>query len=286
MWFETPGATVSTPPPPRRRPFWVKAIRLLGFVTGVYLLVVLVAKCFETTLIHMPSGPDSWSRKPDPVEDITCTSADGNTIHAWWLPPPDGTRRVLLYCHGNGGNLSHRGAMLTEFHNKLGCGVLLFDYPGYGKSTGWPTEAPCHAATDAAFEWLLGKGFAPDELVLFGESLGGGVASELATKHPVRGLVLCGTYTTIRDAAAHRYPWLPCHAVMSATFDSKAKLSRVNCPVVVMHGTADRTIPFWQGEALFAAANEPKEFVRLDDCGHCEWAHDLRCWQAVARLLR
>lgn len=272
--------------PPRKRSFWVKALRMLGFITGTYLLVVLVMKCFETTLIHMPQGPDSWSRKPDHVEEITFDSTDGNTVHAWWLPPPVGTRRVLMYCHGNGGNLSHRGPMLTEFQSKLGCGVLIFDYPGYGKSTGWPVEAACHAATDAAFAWLMAKGFAPEEVVLFGESLGGGVASKLATEHPVRGLVMCCTYTTIRDAAAHRYPWLPCHLVMSAEFDSRSRLPQVNCPVLVIHGTNDRTIPYWQGEGLYAAANEPKQFVGLDGASHCEWQHDERCWQAVRKLMR
>jgi pimeloyl-ACP methyl ester carboxylesterase len=278
---------VQTPPPPRKRPFWVKTLRMLGVVTGTYLLVVLVTKCFETTLIHMPSGPDSWNRQPERVEDATFTSSDGNTIHAWWLPPPDGSRRVLLYCHGKGGNLSHRGKMLTEFQTRLGCGVLVFDYPGYGKSTGWPVEAACHAATDAAFAWLTEtKGYAPGEVLLFGESLGGGVASELATKRPVRGLVLSGTYTSLPDAAAYRYPWLPCHLVMSARFESVKKLPNVTCPVLVMHGTEDRTIPYWQGEALFAAANQPKEFIRLDGAGHCEWTHDERCWQAVRALVK
>jgi uncharacterized protein len=267
--------------PPPKRPFWLKALRLLGFAAGTYLLIVLVMKCFETTLIHMPSGPNDWSRIPDRVEDVTLPSADCNTIHAWWLPPPDGSRRVLLYCHGNGGNLSHRGAMVAEFQTKLGCGVLIFDYPGYGKSTGWPVEAACHSATDAAFDWLLAKGYAAGEVVLFGESLGGGVASELATKHPVRGLVMCGTYTTMPDAAAHRFPWLPCHLVMSARFESVKRMPNITCPVVVMHGTADQTVPYRQGEALFAAANEPKRFVRLDGAAHCRWQHDVDAWEAV-----
>ncbi len=275
------------PPPSRKRPLWVNAVRLFGFGAGTYLLVVLVMKCFETTLIHMPQGADSWTRKPERVDDVTFTATDGNTIHAWWVPPPPGSRRVLLYCHGNGGNLSHRGSRLTEFQTRFGCGVLMHDYPGYGRSTGWPTEAACHAATDAAFAWLTDtKGFSPGEVVLFGESLGGGVASELATKHPFRGLVMCFTYTTIPDAAAHRYPWLPCHLVMSARFESVNKLPRVKCPVVVMHGTRDAVIPYWQGEALFVAAPEPKAFVRLEGATHCEWTHDERCWQAVRELVR
>lgn len=276
------------PPPARKRPLWVKALRLLGFVAGTYLLVVLVMKCFETTLIHMPSGPESWSPPPtDRFRDVTADAADGNRIHMWWLPPPEGNpRRVLLYCHGNGGNLSHRGPTMAEMQKQLGCGVLVFDYPGYGRSTGWPAEAACHAATDAAFGWLTEtQGYAAEEIVLFGESLGGGVASELATKHPVRGLVLCCTYTTIQDAAAYRYPWLPCHLAMSNRYDTVGKLPRVNCPVLVMHGTEDRTIPYRQGEALFAAANEPKRFIKLEGAGHCECCTD-EAWAAVRELVR
>lgn len=277
--------SLQPPPPPRNRPFWVKALRMLGFVIGTYLAVVLVAKCFETRLIHMPSDSADWSPNPALVEDVTFPSADGNTIHAWWLPPPAGSRRVVLYCHGKAGNLSHRGGLMQEFQKQLGCGVLQFDYPGYGKSTGWPVEEACHAATDAAFDWLTAKGFAPGEVVLFGESLGGGVASELATKQPVRGLVMCCTYTTIRDAAAHRFFWLPCHQVMSARFDSLGNMPRVNCPVVVIHGTADDTIPCGQGEALFEAANEPKRLVRLEGARHCQWCYP-ESWQAVRELLR
>lgn len=276
----------SPPPPPRKRPLRVKALRLFGFVAGTYLVVVLVAKCFETTLIHMPSGPDDWAPTPALVEDVTFRSADGNAIHAWWLAPPDGSRRVVLYCHGKAGNLSHRGGVMQEFQKQLGCGVLQFDYPGYGKSTGWPEEAACHAATDAAFAWLTEtQGYKPDEVVLFGESLGGGVASELATKRSAKGLVMCCTYTTIRDAAAHRFFWLPCHLVMSAEFDSLNKMGRVNCPVVVIHGTADDNIPFRQGEALYAAANEPKRFVPLEGARHCEWCYE-ESWKSVRELFR
>ena len=104
--------------------------------------------------------------------------------------------------------------------------VIAPEYPGYGKSGGWPVEAACHAATDAAFAWLTdAKGFAPGEVVLFGESLGGGVASKLATEHPVRGLVMCCTYTTMPDAAAHRYWWLPCLMRFSTFISRKCRRS-------------------------------------------------------------
>lgn len=266
---------------------WLSVFRVLCVLAGSYLLVVLVIKCFETTLIHMPSGPDNWSTKPDGVEDVTIATADGNVIHAWWLPPTEtGLNTVLLYAHGKGGNLSHRGAMMVEFQKQLGCGVLQFDYPGYGRSTGWPTEQACHTATNAAFAWLIAqKGYEPGDVMLFGESLGGGVAAELAAKQPVKGLILCCTYTSMPDAAAHRFPWLPCHLVMSARFPTERTLPRVSCPVLVIHGTADDRIPYWQGERLYSAANEPKRFVRLDGAGHCQWSTP-DTWRELREMMR
>ena len=276
-----------SPPPPRKRPLWLRAVRLLGFVSGLYLVVVVVFKCFETTLVHFPvSGPDDWTPPPAGTEELTLSAADGNTIHAWWLPPPEGApRQAVLYAHGKGGNLSHRGAAAAEMRTQLGCGVFLFDYPSYGKSTGWPTEAACYAVGEAALGWLKEKGIPADEVVLFGESLGGGVAAELAVWHPPRALVLCSTYTSLPDAATHRYPWLPCHLLMSNRFDTAGKLPRLTCPVVVTHGTADGTIPYRQGERLYAAANEPKEFVSLTGGGHGDWSR-AETWAAVRKAMR
>lgn len=276
------------PPSKRKRPLWVAALRLVALAAALYLLVCVAAKLNEVTLVHSPrSGPDEWSPPPTPdIADVTFTAPDGNSIHAWWLPPPGGTKRVILYCHGKGGNLSHRGGVMADLQTQLGCGVLQFDYPGYGKSGGWPTEEACYAAAEAAMAWLADvKGVPAGEVVLFGESLGGGVASELAVRHPVRGLALVFTFTTLPDAAAHRFPFLPCHLLMSTRFDSVGKLPLVSCPVVVVHGTADDRIPYPQAEALFAAANEPKRLVRLDGAGHCEWL-DPEVWAALRELVR
>jgi pimeloyl-ACP methyl ester carboxylesterase len=242
------------------------------FLGGLYAALVASVKAFETTLVHSPrGGPESWEPKPtDRIEDVTF-SADGRTVHAWWLPPPSPERPVVLYCHGKGGNLSNRGRVMTELQHRLGCGVLQFDYPGYGKSDGFPTEPACYAAADAALDWLQAADIPADRVVLLGESLGGGVAVELASRRDCRAVVLVCTYTTLPAAAATRFWFLPCDALMSNRFDSVAKLKRVKCPVLVAHGTADDRIPFAQGEALFAAANEPKRFVRLDGCGHGGW---------------
>ncbi len=270
---------------PPRRPFWLHAVRLVALVAGLYVAIVVVFKFFETTLVHTPSGSDDWSAPPTGTVELTLTAADGNTIHAWWLPPPDGSRRAILYAHGKGGNLSHRGHCAADLRANLGCGVLLFDYPSYGRSTGEPTEAACYAAGEAALAWLITNGFPMSDVTFFGESLGGGVAAELAVRHPPRALVLCSTYTSLPDAAAYRFWWLPCHLMMSTRFDSVGKLPRVRCPVLVVHGTADTTIPYSQGQGLYEAANEPKAMLTLDRYGHCDWQR-AETWDAMRKTMR
>jgi hypothetical protein len=272
----------ATPPQRRRRRPW-RFLRIPFLLAGGYAAAVGVCLAFENTLVHYPrGGPDAFTPKPtDRIEDVTLTTADRTAIHAWWLPPDASDHpRVVLYCHGKAGNLSHRGATMVELQKRLsGCGVLQFDYPGYGKSDGFPTEAGCYAAGDAAFDWLAGRHVRPDQVVLLGESLGGGVAVELGTRYGCEAVVLVNTFTTLPDAAAHRMPWLPC-GLMRNRFDSVGKLGRVRSPVLVAHGTADDRISLRQGEALFAAANEPKRFVRLDGRGHGDWA----CEELFAEL--
>lgn len=268
--------------PPRR------LLRWLVVLAGLYAVLVVAVKAFETTLVHYPrGGPDSWAAKPsDRIEDVTFATAAGAAVHAWWLPPEAADPPVVVYCHGKGGNLSHRGKVMTELHQRLGCGVLQFDYPGYGRSDGFPTEPACYAAADAALDWLAaGPQVLPGRVVLLGESLGGGVAVEVAARRPVRAVLLVNTYTTLPAAAATRFWFLPCGTLMSNRYDSVSKIGRLTCPVLVAHGTADDRIPFRQGEALFAAAPEPKRFVRLDGCGHGGWNCDA-FYAAAAEFVR
>jgi fermentation-respiration switch protein FrsA (DUF1100 family) len=225
----------------------------------------------ERRLVFRPRSPtQSWEKPVDPdTRDVTFAAADGTRIHAWWLPPTDPAAGAVLLAHGNGGNLSHRGQLAADLRRTLGAGVLLFDYPGYGKSQGRPTEAGCYAAGEAAYLWLTREAMIPaNRVVLMGESLGGGPAVELATRHDHRALVLVFTFTSMPVVAKVHFRWLPTRLLMRTRFDNLAKIGRCRRPVFIAHGTADRVVPFAHGEALFAAANEPKEFLKLDDCGH------------------
>src|SRR5262249_58324820 len=170
----------------------------------------------------------------------------------------------LLYCHGNAGNLSHRAGAVAALQKLLGVPILIFDYPGYGKSAGRPTEAGCCAAAEAAYDWLTGtQKVPPERLLLYGGSLGGGVAVDLASRRPYGALILMKTFTSMPDVGQSLYPWLPVRWLMRNRFNSLEKIGSCRQPVFIAHGTTDGLIPFAQGERLFAAANEPKRFFAM-----------------------
>jgi hypothetical protein len=197
--------------------------------------------------------------------------ADGNTIHALWNVPSHWApgRGAVLYSHGNGGNLSQRWSSIERLRQELGRAVLIYDYPGYGKSTGRPSEAGCYAAAEAARRWLVEDQRVPaSEVVHFGSSLGAAMAIELATHSPCRMVVCCSAFTSFPDMAQKQFPWLPARWLVRNRLDNLGKIGRLNCPVFVAHGTADTLVPHWMGERLFAAANEPKRFFSLPGHPH------------------
>ena len=205
------------------------------------------------------------------IKDVELTSAGGTRIHAWWMTPHhwQPADSALLYCHGNAGNLSHRGEGLRRWRDEMHLAVLIFDYPGYGRSSGRPTEAGCYAAADAAYDFLTDKAKVPgDRIVLYGGSLGGAIATELATRRPHRALVLVSAFSSLADMARLILPWLPAAWFIRRRFNNLAKLPACHRPVFIAHGTADRVVPFSQGERLFAVANEPKMFFPMPGYDH------------------
>jgi hypothetical protein len=235
---------------------------------------LLVLLALENRLIFMPvrAGED-WEPPPADlnIQDIELTSADGTRLHAWWMTPRDWQPQqgAVLYCHGNAGNLSHRGEQLRRWRDLMGLAVLIFDYPGYGRSTGKPSEAGCYAAAAAAHDWLTGVAKVPDErIILYGGSLGGAVAVHLAARRPHRALVLVSAFSSLVDMARLRFPWLPTGWLLRSRFDNVCTICTCCRPIFIAHGTADHVVPFAHGERLFAAANEPKEFFAMLDHDH------------------
>jgi fermentation-respiration switch protein FrsA (DUF1100 family) len=245
-------------------------LRWAALLFGLWVVVLLVMLALENSLVYHPrSAAENWVAPVNPrTQDVWLTSADGTKLHAWWLPH-EAAKGVVLVAHGNGGNVSHRGPLAADLHDTLGHSVLLVEYPGYGKSEGKPSEAGCYAAGEAAFKWLTDDRKVPaNQIVLMGESLGGGVAVELATRHDHRALALLHTFTSLPAAAKFHYPWLPTRMLMTNRFDNLSKIAACKRPVFVAHGTADAIVPYRQGEELYQAANEPKRLLALRGHDH------------------
>lgn len=258
----------------RWKPWLLRARKLFLWAVAAYVGVILLLLFFERKLIFHPTkASTSWDAPPGAIAatDVELPISEGRVIHAWWCTPKDWKKEdgVVLYCHGNAGNLSHRGDGIQRWQEQLGIAVLIFDYPGYGKSTGKPDEQGCYEAGHAAITWLKEKqSVSEEDILLVGGSLGGGIAVEMATTHRSRGLVLISAFTSIPDMAARQYPWLPVRALVRTRFENLKKISTCSGPVFIAHGTADRLVPFEMGERLLAAAKEPKRLFPMDGYDH------------------
>lgn len=228
---------------------------------------------FEHVQIYRPSREADY--RPEefglPAEDITLSAADGVRLHAWWIPAAAGARRkqlAVLFCHGNGGNLTSRPGYYAAIR-ETGVNVFAFDYRGYGRSEGKPTEEGTYMDARAAYRWLRDRGFAAEHIILWGESLGGGIASQLALEEPVGGLVLHACFTCIPDLGGEIFPWLPVRWLATIRYDTIHRLPRIRRPVLILHSRHDDLIGFHHAEKNFAAANEPKLLWELHG-GHNE----------------
>lgn len=236
----------------------------LGLVIGSYILICLFVYVRQGGMVFHPSR-DLEATPADAglaYEDLEPRSADGTMIHAWFIPGPEGAKRVALFCHGNGGNISHR---LDTFriNHELGLATLIFDYRGYGRSEGQPSEEGLYADAEAAFQHLLSRGYAEEDVVVWGRSLGGGVASWIASRHKVAALIMESTFTSITDMGARSYPWLPVRLLSRFRFPSLSRMSGLRCPVLVIHSREDKVVPWDMGQKLHAASPEPKAFVEI-----------------------
>ncbi|MHB1423882.1 MAG: alpha/beta hydrolase [Gemmataceae bacterium] len=261
----------------RQPAFWERSwkhrlSRILIYLAVAYVAILVIVLLLEDQFLY---GPRHVELDKPPagveVENVEMTSQRGDHIHAWWSKaknwqPEQG---AVLFCHGNGGNLSHRGRVLTHWIKEMGLAVLIFDYPGYGRSSGEPSEEGCYAAGEAAYDWLCRTAKVPAErIILYGGSLGGGIATELASRRPHWALVLVATFTSIPDMAQSRFPWLPGRWLVRQRFDNLDKIASCRGPVFLAHSPQDGLIPFTQGERLFAAAPEPKRFFPMPNYHH------------------
>ncbi len=241
---------------------WRRVRRLLVVIPSTYLGVCLLIFAFQSRMIYFPSR-DVWATPREvglSFEDVSLETDDGIGIHGWFVPR-EGARASVLFCHGNAGNIADRLGTIKLLH-LADLNVFAFDYRGYGRSAGTPSEQGTYADAEAAWRYLTrDRGIPPERIVLFGRSLGGAVAIELATRHAPGALVVESTFTNLYDIGRLHYPFLPVKWLLSYRYDSIAKVGAITCPKLFVHGRDDTLIPLANGRKLFDAAAEPKTFL-------------------------
>ena len=238
---------------------WVKR-GLIG-VVGVYVAIVGLLYFFQRDLMYRPDSirrvAPSYYPMLAGVQEVELKTADGLRVYAWYAPAPAGRPTVAIF-HGNGGSLRSQRYRLAYFKD-ANMGVFLLAYRGYSGSDGSPSEQGLYTDARAALDWLNANGVVDKDIVLYGESLGTGLATKMAAEREVALVVLESPYTSTVDVAAERFSFVPVSWLMKDRFESLARIKQVHEPLLIMHGEADAVIPQSFGKRLFDAANEPKE---------------------------
>jgi fermentation-respiration switch protein FrsA (DUF1100 family) len=246
-------------------------LNLLLVVAVIYGAFALYVFIMQSRLLYYPDMPGrELEATPATVglayEDVVMQTDDGVRLHAWFIPVEQ-SRATVLLCHGNAGNISHRLDTIRLLHS-LGLQVLIFDYRGYGKSEGSPSEAGTYRDVDTAWHYLLDvRGIPVEEIIVSGRSLGAAVAADLASRSRPAAVILESAFTSVPDIAAGIYPWLPVRLLSRYRYNNLDKVAQISAPLLLVHSRQDEIIPFAHGERLFKRAREPKLFLEIQG-GH------------------
>jgi fermentation-respiration switch protein FrsA (DUF1100 family) len=274
-------------PPRRKTRLWLWALIPLLVAAGAYgalcLWFVVHQREFQFGDNRAPRvSPQSVGLGGFAAVDVR--TEDGEVLDAWWLPPPEPGRGVVLFLHGTPSTLADTVWRLPDLQQSR-FGVMAFDYRGYGASTGTPSEAGLRADARAVFDWL--RAAAPgSKIAVFGESLGTGPAVELACDRPVAGILLNAPYASVRRLFELGAPPLPYRWLMRDQFDTEAQIGDIKAPLMILHGTADHNIPIAEARRLYAAAREPKTMIEVEGAGHLEAYDSGGRERALAALAR
>ena len=233
-----------------------------------YLGLAAVLYGFQRNLLYFPdtTKPNSSAAAVVSLQDVELVTSDGVRLLAWYVPAPRG-KPMLVYFHGNGGNLEHRASRLRQFA-EAGYGVLMPEYRGYGGNAGQPTEAGFYRDAVAAVTFLQSRGHTARDIIVYGESIGTGVAIRIASEQHFAAVVLESPFTSIADVARTQFWFLPVDVLVRDRFDSLSRIGRVRAPLLVLQGGRDNIVPPALGRELFAAAPGPKEYWSAAEGGH------------------
>jgi fermentation-respiration switch protein FrsA (DUF1100 family) len=258
------------------------ALVIVGSVAAAYVAVGILMFLTQRQLVYQPSKPLLSEQEMAAMgfERLSILAADGLRLGSWYRAPPGAGRPILVVFHGNAGTADARAGKYWPFV-QAGFGLVLAEYRGYGGNPGRPAEPWLHRDADALLAELQEPGVVPAPIVLYGESLGSGVAVRSAGRLPVAALVIEGGFSRLSDVAQRLYPWLPVRPLLLDRFDNLSRIGAVNAPVLVLHGTRDEVVAPNLAQRLFDAANEPKALVMLPQAGH----NDLYQYGASERIL-
>lgn len=244
------------------------AKRLLLLAALAYLGLAAVIYLGQKGLVYHPTQdvPNPAQSATPEAEIIHFDTADGLNLRSWYVPAKAGFPTVVLF-HGNAGHVGYQGRLVRPLIDR-GFGAFLLEYRGYGGNPGSPDEAGLYADARGAIAYLNSLGVADADMILYGRSLGTGVAVQMATEHPPAAVVLQAPYTSIPDVGAKQYWYLPVHLLATEQYDSLDKIGKVKAPLFIFHGADDSIIPASQSAELFMAANEPKERLVIPGAGH------------------
>lgn len=240
-----------------------QALIVLSFLLCLITFLFYIS---QRRLIYFPTQtiPKLQDYHATDMTQVTLQTKDHLALASWYKPATN-HQPTVLFLHGNAGNIGGRMPLARVFLNK-GLGVLLLEYRGYGGNPGSPTEQGLYEDAGAALRFLQSQGVTTKHVVLYGESLGTGVATELAAKHPVCALILQSPFTSLVSVARYHYPWLLVKP--RDTFDSLARMKRIHAPLLVLHGKQDPVVPFQEGLTVYHAANQPKKMWAMDGKHH------------------
>lgn len=257
------------------------ALIIAALALAIYISIAGALYFFQRRLIYFPDPAYTTPSEAalNGVREITLDTPDGERLIGWFAAAAP-EQPTFLYFHGNAGTLLDRAERVRRFAAQ-GYGVFMPAYRGYAGSTGEPSEKALIADANLAYDRLLELGTLPKDIIPYGESLGTGVAVQLAASRPVGALVLDAPYTSLSDVAKTLYPFIPVDRFMTDRFESKRHIASVKAPMLILHGTKDQTIPIAFGKALFDAAPEPKIFAPIEGAGHS----DIYQFDALARLI-
>lgn len=237
---------------------------ILASLLAAYLVILLLSFLFQAKLVFFPGRRIAATPALAGLdyEDVFFTAEDGVRLHGWFVP--SGTSGpVLLFFHGNAGNIADRLESLRLFVD-VGLSVFIFDYRGFGRSEGRITEGGSYKDATAAYRYLTTqRATGSEQIIYFGRSLGAAVAIELATRYTPRGLIVESAFTSIPELGARLYRWLPVRWLARIRYDSSNRLQHVLCPKLIIHSREDEIVPFDMGERLFALAGDPKQFLEI-----------------------